>query len=299
MDLKSLEQLKDLALKKPKRRIVVTAAEDISVLKAVFYAVRMGLIEPCLIGDPAGIIKISDAIGLKKGTYEVIDVRDPAESCKKAVLMVKEGRADIIMKGLVPTSVFMKAILDKENGLETKGLLSHFALIQTSYYKKLFGITDVAININPSIEDKVKILNNAVNIFHRLGKPLPKVAVIAPVEIENPKILSTIEAAVLTSMNRDGNIQDCLVEGPLSLDMAVSGEAAAHKGIRSNVAGDADILVVPDLDAGNVLYKSLIFLSDGIAAAIVAGAQVPIVLTSRADSDKNKLFSIALAAATD
>ncbi len=191
----------------------------------------------------------------------------------------------------------LKAVLDKENGLTKGSTLSHFALIESPYYHKLFGITDAAMNILPGFDEKVQILNNAVEVFHRLGIKNPKVAVVGPLEVVNPKIESTTHAAMLTVMNKRGQIQGCIVDGPFAIDNAVSKEAAEHKGIISDVAGDADILLAPDLNSGNILYKTLMFLGGGTSAAVIMGARVPIVLTSRADDERSKMMSIALAAA--
>ena len=296
MDLKNLDELIDIARNKPKRRVAVSAAADKTLLYAVFEAFKLGFIEPILIGNSKIIIEIMASIGLKNRSYEILDEPDSEISCLKAVALINEGKAEILMKGMVPTATLLYAVLDKEKGLRKRKMLSHFALIQTSYYHKLLGITDVAMNISPDLQEKVNIIENAVEVFHRLGNRLPKVAIIAPLEVINHKIPSSEDAAILTSMNKKNKIRGCIIDGPLALDVAVSKLASDHKGIVSDVAGDADLIVVPDLDTGNTLYKSLVFLSDGIAAAIITGASVPIVLTSRADNEKNKLYSIALAA---
>jgi len=297
MNLTSLEQLIDDALKKSKCKIAVASAADKPVLEAIFSAFKLGFIEPFLIGPRREISALTGRIGMKKDMYEIIDEEDPHIICSKAVHLIKNRKADILMKGMVHTAVLLKAVLDKETGIRNKDTLSHFALFQTRFYHKLLGITDAAMNISPNIHEKVRIVENAVEIFHRLGCMLPKVAVLAPLEIVNHKIPSSSDAALLTSMNRRNQITGCVIDGPLALDIAISAEARDHKGIRSDVAGDADILVTPDLNSGNILYKSLMFLSDGIAAAIITGASAPVVLTSRSDSEKNKLYSIALAAA--
>ena len=190
-------------------------------------------------------------------------------------------------------------MIAKDNGLRKSAVLSHFALFESKFYHKILGVTDAAMNIAPTFEEKINILNNAVEIMHKLGYSFPKVALIAPVETINDKIESTIHAAMLTMMYKRKQLTGCIVDGPLSLDNAVSLEASKHKGIVSEVAGDADIVMVPELNSGNVLYKSLIFLGGAISAAIVTGAKVPIVLTSRADSEHSKLMSIAFAAALE
>jgi phosphate butyryltransferase len=188
-------------------------------------------------------------------------------------------------------------VLDKEEGLKKRETLSHFALFQTSFYPKLIGVTDAAMNIDPQLNEKISIIENAAEVFHAFGNTKPRVAIIGPVEVVNPKIQSTLDAAIITQMYRRNQITSCVVDGPLALDNAISPEAAKQKKIDSEVAGEADILIAPDLNSGNILYKTMIFLSDAKSAAVILGAKVPIVLTSRADSEESKLYSIALAAA--
>jgi phosphate butyryltransferase len=297
MNLTGLDQLIQYALKKPRKKIAVASAADKPVLEAVFEAVKLGFVEPCLIGPFREISTLAARIGMKNDTYEIIDEEDTQVACNIAVLMVKTGKADILMKGMVQTATLLKAVLDKENGIRKKDTLSHFALCQTRYYHKLLGLTDAAMNIFPNIHEKVRIIENAVEILQRLGYQLPKVAVLAPIEVVNTKIPSSSDAALLTSMNRKNQLSGCIIDGPLALDIAISPEAMIHKSIVSEVAGDADILITPDLNSGNILYKARMFLSDGMAASVITGASAPVVLTSRSDSEKNKLYSIALAAA--
>jgi len=297
MAFKSLDEFILSAKSRPKRRIAVAVAADRHVLEAIKKACELEIIEPYLVGNKEEIDAIAASLGLKSVQYEVIDEKDPATACSIAVSLIKEGRAEILMKGMVPTAVLLKAVLNKDKGLRKRETLSHFALFQTSHYHKLLGISDAAMNINPSLMEKVSIIENAVEVMNKLGISVPKVAILAPLETVNDKIQSSVDAATLTRMNIAGQIKNCSIYGPLALDNATSKEAAIHKGINSEVAGDADILIAPDLNSGNILYKSLIFLSDGIAAAIITGATAPIVLTSRADSELSKLYSIALAAA--
>jgi phosphate butyryltransferase len=200
------------------------------------------------------------------------------------------------MKGLVSTAPLLKAVLDKDKGLRKNELLSHAAVFEVPSYHKLITITDAAMNVEPNLEEKAGIIENAVEMLHRIGVKEPKVGVLAPIEKVNPKIQSTVDAGDLKTLNKEGRIKSCRVDGPFAMDIAVSREAALHKGIRSEVAGDVDILLAPDLNSGNILYKTLIFLADSISAAVVMGASAPIVLTSRADSEQSKRMSIALAA---
>lgn len=295
--LTSLDQIVDLARKGKKARIAVAAAADFPVLKALKAASELGIAEPLLIGDADKIREISASLSYSITAFDLIDVPDPAEASYRAVEQIRAGNAGILMKGMVSTAPLLKAVLDKNKGLRKREVLSHFAVFQTSYYHKLLGVTDAAMNISPSPEEKAAIIENACEVMHCLGVKLPKVAVIGPLELVNEKIQSTVDAALLKEMNLKGKIRNCIVDGPFAIDNAVSAEAAKHKGIKSEVAGDADILLAPDLDAGNILYKTMIFLSDGRSAAIITGASVPIVLTSRADSEESKLYSIALAAA--
>ena len=299
MTLKSLNDIISIAKEKATRRLAVAAAADRPVLEAVKNAYKEGIIIPVLVGNKPEIEKISNEIGFDLSGIEIHEENNPALSSIKAVSLIKEGKADILMKGLVSTAPLLKAVLDKENGLRKGATLSHFALIESPYYHKLIGITDAAMNIAPEFNEKVNIVNNAVEVFHRLGNNNPKVAIVGPLEVVNPKIESTSHAAMLTVMNSRGQIKACTIDGPFAIDNAVSKEAADHKGIVSDVAGDADILVAPDLNSGNILYKTLMFMGGCTSAAVIMGAKVPIVLTSRADSEKTKFMSIVLATAMD
>ena len=299
MELTSLSTFIEIAKTKTKKKIAVAAAADKPVLEAINVAVKEGIVEPILVGDKNGIEEIANSIGFDLNGITIIDEPNPAKASVRAVAEIKAGNAEILMKGLVSTGPLLKAVLDKEKGLRKGKALSHIALYESKYYHKLIGITDAAMNVAPEIDEKVSIVNNAVEAFHKLGIKNPKVAIIAAVEVVNPKMQATVDAAMLTMMNKRNQIKGCIVDGPLAIDNAVSKEAAEHKGIISEVAGDADILVAPDINSGNILYKSMGFLGGGLAAAVLMGAKVPIVLTSRSDSDESKLMSIALAAAME
>lgn len=298
-ELKNIKIFVDLAKSKTKRRIAVAAAEDEPVLEAVKNAMNEGLVEPILVGDKEKIRSIASAIGFNLDNIEVVDEPKPAAACRKAVSIIREGKAEILMKGLVGTADLLKSVLDKENGLRKGSIISHIAFFETPHYHKVFVVTDAAMNVSPELKDKVAIVSNAVEAYHRLGVETPKVAIIGAVESVNEKMEATVHASILTMMNRRGQIKGCLVDGPLALDNAVSKEACEHKKIKTEVGGDVDILVLPDIEAANVLYKSLNFLGGANSASVIMGAKVPIVLTSRADSDEAKLNSIALAAAMD
>jgi phosphate butyryltransferase len=297
MELKHLSDLVDIAKRKPTKRLAVAAAADKAVLDAVHKAMKEEIVIPVLVGDQEKIRALAGELGMSLDKITIFDEPDPAQASVKAVSLIRQGEADILMKGLVSTAPLLKAVLDKEKGLRKGGTLSHFALVESPYYHKLFGVTDAAMNIAPEFEEKVDMINNAVEVFHGLGFSKPKVAVVGPLEVVNPKIDSTAHAAMLAKMNDRGQLKNCIVDGPFAIDNAVSKDAAEHKGIYSSVAGDADILMTPELNSGNVLYKTLMFLGGSTSAAVIMGARVPIVLTSRADTEKSKMMSIALAAA--
>lgn len=280
---------------KGRRRIAVAAAEDEHVISAIKSAVDAGIADPVFIGNKSIIEEICKNLGFNLSGIVIISETNPSESCKIAVQLIREQKADLLMKGLVSTAALLKAVLDRENGLKKSPLLSHIAFFESPFYHKIFAITDAAMNIAPTLEEKVGLIANATEVFWKLGCAVPKVAMVCPVETVNPKIESTVHASMITIMGKRGQIKGCLIDGPLALDNAVSTEAATHKGIESEVAGDADLLVVHDLDAGNILYKSLIFLGGSKTAAVITGASVPVILTSRADSEESKLYSIALA----
>lgn len=297
MILKSLDELVILAKSKETRRLAVAAADDKAVLEAVKTAYKQDIIVPVLVGNKENIKKICKEIDFDIKGIDIYNELDPSKACIKAVSLIRENKADILMKGLVSTAPLLRAVLNKENGLRKGATLSHFAYIETPYYHKLIGITDAAMNIAPELMEKMDIINNSVDALHLLGIENPKVAVVGPLEVVNPKIESTTDAAILAIMNKRKQINGCIIDGPFAIDNAVSKEAAEHKGIISEVAGDADILLAPDLNSGNILYKTMMFLGGSTSAAVIVGAKVPIVLTSRADTDKSKMMSIALAAA--
>ncbi len=299
MVLKNLDSLLEKARKKTVSRIVVVSAEDLAVLLAVHEAMKAGIVTPVLVGNSVKIQALLKEAGMQAEGIQIIDEPEPEKAAAASVKLISQGGGDILMKGMIATAPFLRAVLDKEYGLKQNGTLSHFALFQFGNYHKLLGITDAAMNIKPEFNEKIDILNNATSVMRRLGVEKPKVAVLAPMETVNPKIESSVHAAMMTMMNKRNQIKGCLVDGPLALDNAISMEAAGHKGIVSEVAGDADIILVPDLDTGNALYKSIGFIANGLVAAIITGAKVPVVLTSRADSEHSKLMSIALAAALE
>lgn len=293
--IKELSEFIKLAKERPARRIAVAAAEDEDVLMALQNAVSEGVATPVLIGDKSKIIRIAESLNFNLDNIELIESNNNIESCRIAVEMVKTGRAEILMKGLTKTGDLLKPVLDKQIGLSTGNLISHVAFFQSPYYHKIFCVTDAAMNIAPSLDEKVQIINNAVSACHHIGIKKPNVAVAAAIETVNPKMEATVHASQLKEMNEKGKIEGCLIEGPLAIDIAFSREAAKHKGVNSEVAGNCDIVLVPDIEAGNMFYKALNFLGGAATAAIIMGASAPIVLTSRSDDERSKLLSIALA----
>ena len=297
MILRKLEDLRGVVANEPIKKVVLAAAQDQDSLSAVLRAWKDGIIEPILIGDKEVIQNISLSNGYDIAGLRIVHEPETEMAVEMAVKMVSSKQADILMKGKVGTSTLLKCVLNKEWGLRTGHLLSHIALFEVDTYHKLIAVTDVAMNIAPNLQDKISILNNSISCLHRLGIPIPKVAVLGAVEMVNENMEATLHAALLSKMNQRDQIKGCLIDGPLAFDNAVSLESAQHKGIRSEVAGDTDLLLMPDIEVGNVLYKSLVFFAKAKVAAVILGAQAPIVLTSRSDTEQAKYDSILLAAA--
>jgi phosphate butyryltransferase len=297
MVLRNMGDLKNIVAGKPTRKLVLAAAQDQHSLGAVLRAWQDNIIEPVLIGDREGIQVISDENGYNISGLRVIHEPNTDLAVEMAVKMLNNKQADILMKGKVGTSILLKCVLNKEWGLRTGNLLSHIALFEVETYHKLIAVTDVAMNIAPNLKDKIAIVNNSVSLLHRLGVEVPKVAVLGAVEMVNENMEATLDAALLSKMNQREQIKNCIIDGPLAFDNAISLESAQHKGIKSEVAGDTDLLLMPDIEVGNVLYKSLVFFAKAKVASIILGALVPIVLTSRSDSEQAKYDSILLSAA--
>lgn len=273
--------------------VSVAVAADEDVLNAVRMAIEADLVEAILVGNKNAILELADEMSFDLRLCTLVDEVDPVIACEKAVKLVSSKQADFLMKGLVDTSILLKAVLNKEWGLRTDHVLSHVAVFSMPQDTRFYAITDGAMNIAPDLEQKRQIIENAVGVMHKLGIEKPIVAVLAAIEKVNPKMACTLDAEQLSQMTWD----DAFVDGPFALDNAVSELAAKHKGIQNPRAGHAHILMVPDIEAGNILYKSVAFLGQASVAAVIAGATVPVVLTSRADSDQSKFNSIALALA--
>ncbi len=293
----TIRELHDLARKGTTRTIAVPWPHDEDVLVSLDKAANAGLVRPLLAGRRPVIESLRERLGLRALDETVVECANEAEAVETAVRKVASGEAQMLMKGLVSTSLFLRGVLNKEAGLRQKALLSHVALFETPAPERLVLFSDVAMNIAPDLAQKVQIVENAVGLAHRLGIERPRVAAIAAVETVTADMPVTLEAAALAKMSDRGQIKGCVVDGPLALDNALSAEAARHKGITSPVAGAADVLLLPDIEAGNVLYKILGLVGGRPMAAILVGASAPVVLTSRTDNDQTKFNSIALAAA--
>ena len=295
--LTKLSDLYELAKKSRKKKLAVAVAHDEHCLEAICAVARLGLVEAILIGNEKKIREIALKLNLDITSMTIINEEMDGNAVKKAVKLVKNKEADILMKGNVPTATFLRGVLDKEDGLRKGDVLSHFALFEVPTYHKLLGLTDAAMIPAPDFKTKVAIINNAVDFMNKLGYEKPKVAILAAVEMVNEAMPATLDAALLSKMNQRGQIKNCIIDGPLAYDNAVSLASARHKGIVSEVAGDADLLIVPDIEAGNILYKAFGFSANATLAAVVLGAAAPIVLTSRSDTEEAKQASIVMAAA--
>ena len=293
-----LDSLIDRAAQVSMNTVAVAAAEDLEVIEAVIAALDRNLANFILFGDKEkinSIFKSKTHQNMSGKNLKIINAESSTAAAELAVKAVFNKEADVLMKGNIPTNILLKAVLNKEYGLRTGNVLSHVAVFEVPGFDRFTIITDAAMNIAPDLEQKAQIIKNAVFLARSIGITMPKVAPIAAVEVVNPAMQATLDAAALTVMNKRGQISDCIVDGPLGLDNAISSLAAEHKGIHSDVAGNADILLVPTIEVGNALYKSLIYFANAKVGAVIAGAKSPIVLTSRADSAESKLYSLALA----
>ncbi|MBQ7725058.1 MAG: phosphate butyryltransferase [Lachnospiraceae bacterium] len=280
----------------PMKKLAVAAAEDENVLEAVRKARRDGIANAILVGDADKITEIGKKLDMELDKYDIIDVKDPIEAAHQAVKLVHDGEAEMYMKGLIQSKDFLKSILDKEVGLRTGKTLSHVCVFEIKGIKQLLFLTDVAFMTYPTLEEKVDIIANTVEVCAACGIENPKVAPLAAVEVVNPKMPVTVEAAELTKMNEEGKIPGCIVDGPLSADLAIFPEAAIHKGATDRkIQGDADILLFPDIHAGNIAYKFIVHTTEFKNGCILTGTKAPAILTSRSDSVDTKVNSIALA----
>lgn len=291
--IKNFDEMLSVVKNNNTMRLAVAAAQDRDVIEAVASAAKLNLAEPILVGDEAAIRNILKDIDVPYD-FKIVNEPDVVESAKTAVSLVRNGEADFLMKGLLQTADIMRAVLDKENGLRTDSLISHVMVYEVPSYNKLLFLTDGGINVAPSLEQKVKILENAITVCKAMGLDRVYAAVLAGAETVNPKIPATVDAEALANMKDKWEAMNTVVEGPVALDLAISEQACQHKGYKGEGGGKADILMVPYYEVGNALGKSLTYFANAKSAGIIMGAKVPIVLVSRADTSESKLLSIAL-----
>ena len=293
---KSFDDLISKATSCGRKKISVAVAQDEPVLEAVKMARERGIADAILVGDEAKIRDIAASINMNLDNFEIINEPDVAKAALKAVVLVHDKKADILLKGMLESKMFLKSVLNKEVGLRTGKMMSHVCVFEIEGINRLLFFTDVAFNTYPTLEEKVHIVNNAVDVAKACGIPVPKVAPICAVETVNPKMQPTIDAQALTEMYERGEITGCELYGPLSMDLAIDEEAAVHKGVTNPVAGNADILLFPNIDAGNITYKILVRTAKVKNGNLLVGTAAPVILTSRSDDFETKINSIALAA---
>ncbi|MDR3589088.1 MAG: phosphate acyltransferase [Negativicutes bacterium] len=279
-----------------KQLVAVMAAEDAHTLEAVSQAAKAGTVDAILVGDKAKIHRQLALLDERRSDYTIIHADNSEDVVLKAARLVKDGQAHFLMKGFIQTGEMMKVLLSEKCGFRTDMMMSHLSVVQIPNYHKLIGLTDAALCVYPDLKQKSDMIKNAVRAMLNMGFDTPKVAVLAAVEQVNPKMQETVDAAELKRMNAEGLLPDCVVDGPLSYDLVMSREAAELKGIDSPVCGDADLMVVPNLAAGNILLKALRYSAGAVSAGVVLGGKVPLVLTSRAAETTNKYLPILLAA---
>ena len=296
MVYKKFEELLALVdTKADKKTVALVRAEDDHALEAVAEVVKKGLIDAVLVGNREAIKKTAEKIGFSVTDDQIVDAEDPESAAAEGVKLIREGRADFLMKGKLETSQMLRPVVNKQTGLNKGGVMSHVSLTEVPAYHKMVLTTDGGMLPYPTLEQKKHIIENAVYVMNRLGYEEPKVCVLAASETPNPKMPESMEAAALKEMNQKGEIENCIVEGPISFDLAMVQEKAEIKGYESPCAGDADILIVPNIHAGNILGKCLIEMANSKMAGLIVGAQCPIVLTSRGASSEEKFNSLMLA----
>ena len=293
---KNFDDLLSRVKEKKRKKVSVAVAQDEPVLEAIKAAKEQGIADAILVGDKNKIKEIADSIGMDITQFEVIHEPDVKKAALFAIQLVSSGRADMVMKGLVDTATFLRSVLNKEVGLRTGKVMSHVSVFEIEGFDRLIFLTDAAFNTYPDLKAKVQIVQNSVSVAHACGIECPKVAPVCAVEVVNPDMPATIDASLLSKMNDRGQIKGCVVDGPLALDNALSEEAAHHKGITGPVAGKADVIMLPNIETANVMYKTLTYTSNSRNGGILVGTSAPVILTSRADSFETKVNSIALAA---
>ena len=295
MKIANFEELVEAARARGPTRVAVAAAHDPEVLLSVDKAAKLGLATGYLVGDWPAIEALVAQYDLDISPMAVIHEPDVARAARRVVALVREGQADVVVKGHLPTDILLKAILERELGLRDRRLLSHVSVFQLPGLERFIFLSDAGVVLYPTVYQKLEIIQGAVEVAHRFGLECPKVAILAATEIIHPHIPASFEALALARMAEQGWIEGAVVDGPLALDSALSAEAAQMKGIESAVAGQADILIVPDIESGNIAAKSFLYFAHGRMAGLVIGARAPIVVNSRADSADNRLLSLAMA----
>jgi phosphate butyryltransferase len=291
--MKTLDEIVEAVRSRPIKTVSVAVAEHESVLGAIKQAAEWGIAEAVLVGDRDRIVAAAEEAELDLSEFSVIDEGNDLAAAARATELVSSGKADILMKGQIHTDDFLRAVLDKERGLRSGHVMSHVFILETTHLDRLTLVTDGAMNLAPDLVQKADIILNAVYLAQLLGISSPNVGVLAATELVNPDMQATVDAAVLSKMSDRGQFPCCCIDGPFALDNAVSEVAAGIKGIEGAAAGNCDVLLVPNIEAGNILAKSYVYLGQGRVAGVLVGASAPVVLTSRADSAEAKLYSIA------
>ncbi|MBZ9689409.1 phosphate butyryltransferase [Clostridium estertheticum] len=294
--IKTFNEVLNTAKAQGMKTVAVAVAQDEPVLEAIQDAKKNGIANAILVGDKEKIISIATTIGMNIEEFEIIDEKNDKKASMVAVELVSSGKADMLMKGLVDTATFLRAVLNKEVGLRTGKQMSHIAVFEIPAYDRLIFLTDAAFNMYPELKEKIDIVNNSVVVAKACGVELPKVAAVCAVEVVNTSMPATLDAAMLSKMNERGQIKGCIIDGPLGLDNALSESAAKHKKLEGPVAGKADILLMANIEAGNAMYKCLTYTTEAKNGGLLVGTSAPVILTSRADTPETKLNSIALAA---
>lgn len=292
--MRNFDELIKLAAGRPMKKVAVAAADDRDVLEALLRSQEAGIAEGIFVGNKDAILQIAEQIGMDIADRRIIDVKDRQEAARRAVALVRAGEAEILMKGFIQTGDLLRAVLDKENGLRTGRGLSHVAVVEAQTYDRLFLVSDGGFNIAPDLPRKIEITQNAVDVAQKIGYKQPRVAILAALEIVNPDMPATLDAALISKAAERGQIKGAIVDGPLAMDLALSKEAAEHKKVKSQVAGEAEVLIVPNIESGNILIKGLQYAAGATWGGLVVGALAPIILVSRADNARAKMISIAL-----
>ncbi len=277
------------------RTVVLACATDVHALRSLVAAHKMGFINAILCGDEAAITSVADANALDISVFEIVHCDDELSAATMAVSLVRDGRADILMKGQIHTADILRAVLNRDSGIRGTGILSHVSVLYSPTYNRQLFMTDIAMVMYPDIDKKVQLINNAVSFAQHMGVTTPRVATLCAVETLNPAMPATVDAAALREMNVRGEITNCIVSGPIAFDIAVSPAAAKTKGYTGPVCGDADVLLFHNIEAGNNTIKAMVQFGDWIFGGVIMGARAPIVINSRSDSDLSKLFSICCA----